>query len=176
MANTVSSPRSKYSSDDSISLSRVVTDITGNGALSHHVGSKGLLERGATEETTAKKPNKATLLVILLYRQPRIRGQTEAGLELATSHGNGTRTKPTWLEPRCVAAEVAGLHSTALTEAPMIRQPKLTRLPFTDFPKATDHGPSTKPAWLRDWLNSTKPQTQHKTILRSNAELSGAGH
>ena len=44
-------------------LSRVATDITGNGALSHHVGSKGLLEWGAREKTTGRKPNKANPLV-----------------------------------------------------------------------------------------------------------------
>jgi hypothetical protein len=37
-----------------------------------------------------------------------------------------------------------------MTEATLIQQTKLTRLPFTDFPQAPDNEPSTKPALLGD--------------------------
>ena len=65
-------------------LSRAATATTGNGAPYHRVGSKGLLERGATEEPTGRRLNKANLPWFFLgYRQPRIRDQTEAGAVLA---------------------------------------------------------------------------------------------
>jgi hypothetical protein len=37
-----------------------------------------------------------------------------------------------------------------MTGATLIHEPKLTRLPFTEFPQASDNDPSTKPPLLRD--------------------------
>ena len=61
---------------------------TGNSRVVPGVRTSDLLERGAREMTTGKKPNKANPLVFLGYRKPWIRDLTEAGLELAGAIGH----------------------------------------------------------------------------------------
>jgi len=91
------------------------------------------------QETQQGKPP----LVFLGYRKPRTRDFTEAGLELAEDLELRALLRP-WPEPP-------------------IQPPKLTRLPFTDFPQAPDNEPSTKPPLLRDSTNAKKARQQNQT-------------
>jgi hypothetical protein len=128
-------------------LSRAATVTTGNGAPSHRVGSKGLLERGATEKTKAKKPNKPNLLGFSL-RLPQAR---DTGLDRSRF---GTCRK---LRRRALnEADLISAHSM-VAEAADARSTKLTASPhdlLTEADAASLHGLSASPG--QPTINETR--------------------
>jgi hypothetical protein len=66
---------------------------------------------------------------------------------------------------------MASSSAPAITETTLIHEPKLTRLPFTDFPPAPDNDHQRSHLCFETGLRCTKAAQRNKRALRSNVLL-----